>query len=123
MSTVNRRSFLGLSSAALAAFALDPERLLWVPGAKTILIPAPSLDRYFRTAHGRHGQLVRGSRISAHEYNRLVGIDIVWHDAGSRTVVQFPSVDMGKRGLRGVSMTVPPNTVYVVSLGMGVLSG
>lgn len=36
----SRRSFL----ATLAgAFALDPERALWVPGAKTISVPAPRL--------------------------------------------------------------------------------
>lgn len=28
-------------TSALSAFALDPERLLWVPGAKMISIPAP----------------------------------------------------------------------------------
>jgi len=32
---MNRRAFLGLSSAALAAFTLDPERLLWTPGRRT----------------------------------------------------------------------------------------
>jgi hypothetical protein len=35
---IERRSFL----AALAgAFVADPERLLWIPGAKTISIPRP----------------------------------------------------------------------------------
>lgn len=34
---MNRRNFL----AALAAAALDPERLLWQPGAKLISIPRP----------------------------------------------------------------------------------
>jgi hypothetical protein len=32
---MNRRSFLGLSSAALAAFTLDPERAIWVPGQRS----------------------------------------------------------------------------------------
>jgi hypothetical protein len=32
---MNRRAFLGLSSAALAAFTLDPERALWVPGQRS----------------------------------------------------------------------------------------
>lgn len=32
---MNRRSFLGLSGASLAGFALDPERLLWVPGQRS----------------------------------------------------------------------------------------
>jgi hypothetical protein len=37
---MNRRGFLTSLGAAAAAFALDPERALWVPGAKTISIPA-----------------------------------------------------------------------------------
>lgn len=35
-----RRGFLGLLAAGLA---LDPERLLWRPGAKLISVPAPRL--------------------------------------------------------------------------------
>lgn len=35
----SRRNFLGLLAAGLA---LDPERLLWVLGARLILIPKPS---------------------------------------------------------------------------------
>jgi hypothetical protein len=35
---MNRRAFL---AAAAAALAYDPERALWVPGAKTISVPAP----------------------------------------------------------------------------------
>ena len=34
---MNRRSFLSMLAATAV---LDPERLLWVPGAKTIFIPA-----------------------------------------------------------------------------------
>jgi hypothetical protein len=36
----SRRGFLG---ALLGAAVLDPEKLLWVPGAKTISIPRPAL--------------------------------------------------------------------------------
>jgi hypothetical protein len=36
---LTRRGFLGLTTAALAGFALDPERSLWVKGAKTIFLP------------------------------------------------------------------------------------
>lgn len=32
---MNRRNFLRLSGAAAAGFALDPDKLLWVPGQKT----------------------------------------------------------------------------------------
>lgn len=36
---MNRRGFFA-SLAGASAFALDPERALWVPGAKTISIPS-----------------------------------------------------------------------------------
>lgn len=36
---MNRRSFLSSAIASVAALAIDPERLLWVPGAKKIFIP------------------------------------------------------------------------------------
>ncbi len=36
----SRRGFLGVLGAALAGAVLDPERALWVPGARTISIPA-----------------------------------------------------------------------------------
>ncbi len=39
----SRRTFL---AALGAAFALDPERLLWVPGAKTISVPAPRVIQH-----------------------------------------------------------------------------
>lgn len=35
---VNRRAFLQLAGAAVAGLALDPERLLWMPGEKTIYL-------------------------------------------------------------------------------------
>jgi hypothetical protein len=36
----NRRQFIQIiTSAAAGAYALDPERLLWVPGEKKIFIP------------------------------------------------------------------------------------
>ena len=41
----SRRAFLG-ALAASAAFALDPERALWVPGAKTISIPRPPAEEF-----------------------------------------------------------------------------
>ena len=37
---MNRRQFVKLiASSAMAAYALDPERLLWIPGEKKIFIP------------------------------------------------------------------------------------
>lgn len=42
---MDRRRFLSLLAASAAGLALDPERLLWVPGQRTIFLPAlkPSL--------------------------------------------------------------------------------
>ena len=36
---MNRRGFIGMLGAVAASAVLDPERALWVPGAKTISIP------------------------------------------------------------------------------------
>ena len=38
---MNRRTFIQLLSAGVVGFELDPERLLWTPGQKTIFIPPP----------------------------------------------------------------------------------
>ena len=45
---MNRRSFLSGFIGAAAALTLDPERLLWVPGAKTIFVP-PVGNRFLTT--------------------------------------------------------------------------
>lgn len=36
---MNRRGFLGSLSTIAGALTLDPERLLWVPGKKSIFLP------------------------------------------------------------------------------------
>ncbi|MCR4375868.1 MAG: twin-arginine translocation signal domain-containing protein [Acidobacteria bacterium] len=36
---MNRRHFLGMLAAGAAGMVLDPEMLLWRPGAKTIFLP------------------------------------------------------------------------------------
>lgn len=36
---MNRRGFLGALATLAVAHTFDPERLLWVPGAKTFFIP------------------------------------------------------------------------------------
>ncbi len=46
---MDRRAFLrhlgfGTVSAAAASLTWDVERLIWVPGVKTILLPAPHLS-------------------------------------------------------------------------------
>ena len=44
----DRRAFLGLLTAAAAGLVLDPERLLWVPGRKTIFVMPPAPMRMVR---------------------------------------------------------------------------
>ena len=60
---MNRRNFL---SSLLAASTLDPERLLWVPGAKMTSVPKAKIrlmtySAWHRTGHelgiGRSGQI------------------------------------------------------------------
>jgi hypothetical protein len=41
---LSRRVFFGLAAGAAAGMALDPEQLLWVPGAKTIFLPTPKQE-------------------------------------------------------------------------------
>lgn len=36
---MNRRSFFGSLLGLAASLTVDPEKLIWVPGAKTIFIP------------------------------------------------------------------------------------
>ncbi len=36
---MKRRNFLAMAATALAGLAIDPEKLLWTPGAKKIFIP------------------------------------------------------------------------------------
>lgn len=38
---MNRRGFIQTLLGTASAIALDPEKLLWVPGEKTIFIPPP----------------------------------------------------------------------------------
>lgn len=59
---MNRRAFFQRAAIGAAALAVDPERLLWTPGAKTIFVPpAPrivtgtELERRLREAwHWEH---------------------------------------------------------------------
>ena len=41
---MNRRAFISSLIGTAGAFALDPERLLWVPGRKLISIPATTAN-------------------------------------------------------------------------------
>ena len=50
---LNRRGFLTAAMSAAGAFALDPERALWMPGKRLISVPD------FRYIPGRLGSMVR----------------------------------------------------------------
>lgn len=41
---MNRRGFLSLLGGLASGAVLDPERLLWVPGARLISVPKPTAD-------------------------------------------------------------------------------
>ena len=38
---MNRRRFFSVLAAGVAGLAIDPERLVWTPGAKTHILPPP----------------------------------------------------------------------------------
>ena len=121
---VNRRTFLSLSTAAVAAFALDPDLLLWRPGAKTIFIPPPSRVRYYSSVPGKFGRIARGPRLTGREYNQIVGIQTVWLDDTETgiTTVTFPVVELRddiapKRRSTAMRITVPVSQARVTSIG------
>ena len=70
---MNRRSFLSALATAASAMALDPERLLWVPGKKTIFIPLPP-SPFFPKYYNGDLEIVlaqlRNNLLFVREYNR-----------------------------------------------------
>lgn len=72
---MNRRGFLGVFVAAVAGATLDPEKLLWRPGAKLISIPKPAFlavgdiltfgpytERYIVTSEARSIDRIQDAR-------------------------------------------------------------
>lgn len=58
---MNRRHFLQiLTSSAVAAYAFDPEKLLWTPGEKTIFIPPARSLIYASEVHSTELNVVMG---------------------------------------------------------------
>ena len=70
---MNRRGFLGVLGAGLAGYVLDPERAIWLPGAKTYFLPTPRPQQIFRA-----GQLLafdaQGRICVAHAQREVVGV-------------------------------------------------
>ncbi len=91
---IDRRGFLGALGAFAAGAVLDPERLLWVPGRKTIFVPAkPIVQRlvFHRDAYalvmadliGEAAQHLADEidrigleRMRSYEINRLIGLPV-----------------------------------------------
>lgn len=61
---MTRRSLFSLGAAALAGYALDPERALFVPGKKLISIPRPAPPPFFNV-----GDIIE---IEGHKYRYRV---------------------------------------------------
>lgn len=63
---MTRRGFLASLGAALAGATLDPEKLLWVPGARLISIPRARVDPWAHVRFARIG--FAGAPIDARLY-------------------------------------------------------
>lgn len=55
---MNRRAFLAGAAAIAAAAVLDPERLLWVPGAKTFFLPSPKPEPVIAACAFHRGDVI-----------------------------------------------------------------
>lgn len=70
---MNRRGFLGSLATAAAALVLDPERALWVPGAKKIFIPSPKpVERIPVGVDLRNGMLVFSDQVTLTESSAAI---------------------------------------------------
>lgn len=59
---MNRRGFLASAIAAVGTLAIDPERLIWTPGAKTIFVPAAIPDDPWAELYRRSGMILESSK-------------------------------------------------------------
>ncbi len=82
---MQRRSFLGAIAGVLAGAALDPERLLWVPGKKVISIPAPREIVGFTVRHIRSYDATTGQMVECID----VTCGLTWKDPEGMSVDYF----------------------------------
>jgi hypothetical protein len=84
---MNRRGFLQLlgmgAAGAMLGVELDPERLLWVPGAKTIFLPPPPERRLTHGAWVPHDWIAKETLRMLEEklaFSRLINreYDAAW---------------------------------------------
>jgi len=90
---MRRRQFFGALAAATAGFALDPERLLWVPGRKSFFdthvyrpwVIDPSYSIRF-IVDGRVW-------IEGHSDSKIITVETAWHPRDLEspfTVIESP---------------------------------
>jgi hypothetical protein len=83
---MNRRGFLGLLGLGTAGLVLDPERLLWVPGRRTIFLPHPAQVAFFRTGDvvlwqgGRRGGGKHLARVELAHEQRVIAAEPEAHE-------------------------------------------
>lgn len=93
---LGRRGFLGV----LGAFALDPERALWVPGAKKISVPAArDFEELFRERYFRPAAMAIHQKMLA-EYNARITLVM-------ERVAKYPVPSFGGAGCRPVGSEPP----------------
>ena len=115
---MNRRSFLNVLATAGAVAAMDPERLLWVPGKKLISIPKPpiliptwiqiagplqqfNLSGSYGVVPGTPGEFLTADQrmyLMVYHHGRPidfhdVGTPVIWEDAGTMIVKPADGAD------------------------------
>lgn len=78
---LNRRGFLAGLAGLVGGAVLDPEKLLWVPGAKTVFIPASvkslgAVTLYYRILVCRDGRysMVQFTPFDVAEYTKTLSV-------------------------------------------------
>lgn len=99
---MNRRSFLQDLAIAASALAVDPERLLWTPGKKTLFIPQieESVPALFLVTWTENGVKILGPRLDEPDPlppNTIVAEELVrpsllrWAEQQDRRVFRLPT--------------------------------
>lgn len=103
---ISRRSFFGVLATVAASAALDPERLLWVPGQRKIFIPAPA--RVLASADLRVGDVF--TIAGRYCVNPFTGLDVQSRD-GLKLPQQFVVVEDVRRGQEVLARSVSASVV------------
>jgi hypothetical protein len=105
---LTRRNFFKLGAAAVATMALDPEKLLWTPGEKTIFLPPAGgwATRYvgMDLGHGEsHAAVVAFLKQNQEDYNRIVGASLESIEHGNYGGIIEPHPMMPHFGANGIN--------------------